>query len=156
MRVFTRGDMDGLTSLVLLGLVEVVTEIAFVHPRDMQEGKIPVTENDITTNLPYVKGCGMSFDHHISEYEKIEAIGEYKGRFAVAPSTARVIYEYYKHPEFEQFKDLLEATDRVDSANLTLEDVANPSGWVLSGLTLDPVPSWVGGSVGIFTGWWNT
>ena len=138
MRVLTRGDMDGITSVVLLGLVEDVTEIAFAHPRDMQDGKIPVTENDIITNLPYVKGCGMWFDHHISEDEKIEGIGEFSGRSAVAPSTARVIYEYYKHPEFERFKDLLEATDRVDSANLTPEDVSNPSGWVLLGLTLDP------------------
>ncbi len=138
MRVFTRGDMDGITSVVLLSLVEDVTEIVFAHPKDMQAGKIPVTEDDIITNLPYVKGCGMWFDHHISEGEKKEDIGEFRGRFAVAPSTARVIYDYYKHPEFERFKDLLEATDRVDSANLTPEDVANPSGWVLLGLTLDP------------------
>ena len=138
MRVLTRGDMDGITSVVLLSLVEDVTEIVFAHPRDMQEGKVPVTENDIITNLPYVKGCGMWFDHHISEGEKINDIGEFKGHFAVAPSAARVIYDYYKHPEFEQFKDLLEVTDRVDSANLTAEDVANPSGWVLLGLTLDP------------------
>ncbi|MFC1986334.1 exopolyphosphatase [Chloroflexota bacterium] len=138
MRVFTRGDMDGITSVVLLNLVEDVTEIVFAHPSDMQESKIPVTENDIITNLPYVKGCRMWFDHHISEDKKMEDIGEFRGRFAVAPSTARVIYNYYKHPEFERFKDLLEATDRVDSANLTLEDIANPSGWVLLGLTLDP------------------
>lgn len=138
MRVFTRGDMDGMTSVVLLSLVEDITEIVFAHPRDMQEGKIPVTENDIITNLPYVKGCGMWFDHHISEDEKIESIGEFRGSLAMVPSTARVIYDYYQRPEFERFQDLLEATDRVDSANLTLEDVANPSGWVLLGLTLDP------------------
>ncbi len=138
MRVFTRGDMDGMTSVVLLSLVEDITEIVFAHPRDMQEGKIPVTENDIITNLPYVKGCGMWFDHHSSEDAKIEGIGEFKGSLAMAPSAARVIYDYYKRPEFERFQDLLEATDRVDSANLTLEDVANPSGWVLLGLTLDP------------------
>jgi len=130
--------MDGITSVVLLSLVEDITEIAFAHPRDMQECKIPVTENDIITNLPYVKGCGMWFDHHISEEQKIEGISEFRGCLAVAPSTARVIYNYYKHPEFERFKDLLEATDRVDSANLTPEDVTNPSGWVLLGLTLDP------------------
>jgi len=130
--------MDGITSVVLLSLVEDVTEIAFAHPRDMQEGKIPVTGNDIITNLPYVEHCGIWFDHHISEEEKIGDIGEFRGRLAVAPSTARVIYDYYQHPEFERFKDLLEATDRVDSANLTPEDVVNPSGWILLGLTLDP------------------
>ncbi len=138
MRVITRGDMDGITSVVLLSLVEDVTEIAFAHPKDMQEGKIPVTENDIITNLPYIKGCGMWFDHHISEDQKKADIGEFRGRLAMAPSTARVIYDYYEHPEFERFKDLLEATDRVDSADLTPEDVSNPSGWVLLGLTLDP------------------
>ncbi len=138
MRIFTRVDMDGLTSIILLSLVENVTEIIFAHPRDMQEGKIPVGENDIITNLPYVKGCGMWFDHHISEEEHLESIGEFKGSLAIAPSTARVIYEYYKHPEFEKFEDLLKATDRVDSGTLTLDDVTNPSGWVLLGLTLDP------------------
>ncbi|MBM2824660.1 MAG: hypothetical protein HW402_324 [Dehalococcoidales bacterium] len=138
MRVFTRGDMDGLTSLVLLGLVEDVREIAFAHPKDMQDGKIPVTENDIITNLPYVEGAGMWFDHHISEEETLENVGEFKGYFAVAPSAARVIYDYYKRPEFERFKTLLEATDRLDSGHLTAEDVSHPSGWILVGLTLDP------------------
>ena len=137
MRVFTHGDLDGLTSLVLLTLAEDVTEIAFAHPKDMQDGKISVTENDIITNLPYVRGCGMWFDHHISENEKIEDIGEFRGRFALAPSAARVIYDYYKLQEFEHFKDMLEATDRLDSSNLTREDITYPSGWILLGLTLD-------------------
>lgn len=138
MRVFIRGDMDGMTSLILLSLVENVTEIAFAHPKDVQDGKIAVTENDIITNLPYIKGCGMWFDHHTTEGEKVADIGKFKGRFAIAPSTARVIYDYYQHPGFERFKDLLEATDRLDSADFTLEDVTNPSGWILLGLTLDP------------------
>lgn len=138
MRALIRGDMDGMTSVVLISLVEDITEIAFAHPRDMQDGKIPVTENDIIINLPYVKGCGLWFDHHISEGKKVEGIGKFKGSFAVAPSAARVVYNYYQRPEFERFKELLEATDRLDSANLTQEDVANPSGWILLGLTLDP------------------
>ncbi|MBI4286587.1 MAG: exopolyphosphatase [Chloroflexi bacterium] len=138
MRVLTRGDMDGLTSIVLLSLVENITEITFTHPKDMQDGKVPVTQNDIVINLPYVKGCGIWFDHHISEAKRASDLGAFKGKFAVAPSTARVIYDYYKHPEFERFKDLLEATDRLDSGRLTLEDVTNPSGWILLGLTLDP------------------
>ncbi|MDI6704163.1 MAG: exopolyphosphatase [bacterium] len=138
MRVFTRGDMDGLTSLVFLTMVENVTEIAFAHPKDMQDGKIQVTEEDILTNLPYVKGCGLWFDHHISEDRKIEEIGPYRGKFAIAPSTARVIYDYYHRPEFDKFKDLLESTDRLDSAQLKMEEVEKPSGWILLGLTLDP------------------
>lgn len=138
MRVVTRGDMDGMTSTVLLSLVENVTEIAFSHPKDVQDGKIAVNESDIIVNLPYVKGCGMWFDHHISEETKVPEIGVFNGKFAKAPSAARVINDYYKNPAFERFKDLLEATDRLDSANLTSQDVTSPSGWILLGLTLDP------------------
>lgn len=138
MRVLTRGDMDGMTSTILISLVEEVAEVAFTHPKDMQDGKIPVSENDIVINLPYVKGCGMWFDHHISEEKMISDVGVFRGRFAIAPSAARVIHDYYKSSEFQRFKDLLEATDRLDSANLTPEDVSSPSGWILLGLTLDP------------------
>jgi hypothetical protein len=138
MRVITRGDMDGLTGTVLISLVENVTEITLTHPKDVQDDKIPVTENDIIINLPYVKGCGIWFDHHISEEKKIPDIGKFKGKFANAPSAARVIYNYYKLPAFEKFQDLLGATDKLDSATLSPEDVTNPSGWILLGLTLDP------------------
>ena len=123
MRVFTRGDMDGLASIVLLGMVEDIGEIAFAHPKPMQDGSIPVNKNDIIINLPYVPGCGMWFDHHISEEPKLKDIGPFKGSFAVAPSAARVIFDFYKSPKFAQYKDLLEATDRMDSGRLTLEDV---------------------------------
>ena len=138
MRVFTRGDMDGLASIVLLGIVEDISEIAFAHPKPMQDGSITVNKNDIIINLPYVPGCGMWFDHHISEEIKLKDIGPFKGSFAVAPSAARVIFDFYKSPKFVQYKDLLEATDRMDSGRLTLEDVTNPSGWILLGMTLDP------------------
>jgi len=138
MRVFTRGDMDGMTSVVLLSLVEDVSEIAFTHPKPMQEGKVEVNKNDIIINLPYVAGCGLWFDHHISEEAKLQNIGKFKGSFAVAPSTARVIYDYYKSPKFDKFMDLLEVTDRLDSGRLTRDEVINPSGWVLLGLTMDP------------------
>lgn len=138
MRVLTRGDLDGLTSTILLTLVEDIKEIRFAHPKDVQDGKVECTQEDIIVNLPYVKGCGLWFDHHVSEEEKLPRIGKFKGRFAIAPSAARVVYEYYKSPEFERFKDLLEATDRLDSAQLTKEDVTNPKGWILLGYTLDP------------------
>jgi hypothetical protein len=80
----------------------------------------------------------MWFDHHVSEEAKLDEIGPFKGRFAVAPSAARVVYDYYRKPEFDRFKELLEATDRLDSARLTLDDVAHPKGWILLGYTLDP------------------
>lgn len=138
MRLISRGDMDGLTSAVLLTVVEKVTDVGFAHPKDMQDGKIAVTKDDIIVNLPYVKGCGLWFDHHVSEGQKLTKIGKFKGAFEVAPSCARVIYNHYKSPEFDRFKEMLEATDFLDSAQLLPEDVTNPSGWILLGYTLDP------------------
>jgi hypothetical protein len=138
MRVLTRGDLDGLTSAVLISMAEKVTEIRFAHPKDVQDGKIPCDAEDVVVNLPYVKGCGLWFDHHVSEERKLSDIGKFKGKFAVAPSAARVVYDYYKKPEFDKFKVLLEATDRLDSAQLTPEDVTDPKDWILLGYTLDP------------------
>jgi len=138
MRILTRGDLDGLTSTVLLTMSEQVSEIRFAHPKEVQDGKVPCTSEDIVVNLPYVKGCGMWFDHHVSEEEKLPDIGAFKGKFAVAPSAARVVADHYAKPEFGQFKELLEATDRLDSAQLTMHDVTKPAGWILLGLTLDP------------------
>ncbi|MHC5020562.1 MAG: hypothetical protein ACYTGX_10695 [Planctomycetota bacterium] len=91
-------------------------------------------------NLPYVKGCGMWFDHHVSEQRKLEEIGEFKGAFEVAPSAARVVYNYYTdlQPKFDEFAELLEATDKLDSAQLSMEDVTDPKDWILLGYTLDP------------------
>ncbi|HYE97262.1 MAG TPA: exopolyphosphatase, partial [Planctomycetota bacterium] len=140
MRVLTRGDLDGLTSSVLLSIAEKVTEIRFAHPKDVQDGKVPCTAEDIVVNLPYVPGCGLWFDHHVSEQAKLDGIGSFKGRFAVAPSAARVVYDHYKarQKEFDRFQDLLDATDRLDAAQLSMEDVTAPKGWILLGYTLDP------------------
>ena len=141
MRIVTRGDFDGLASTVLLTTVEDVREISFVHPKDAQDGKVAGCAEDIVVNLPYIKGCGLWFDHHISEEEKLSKLGSVKGRFEMAPSCARVIYNHYAREhaaKLAPFKELLEATDRLDSAQLTKDDVLNPSGWILLGLTLDP------------------
>jgi len=138
MRVLTRGDLDGLTSAVFISLVEKVTEVKFAHPKDVQDGKVPCDAEDVVVNLPYVKGCGLWFDHHVSEKGKLEGIGQFKGAFEVAPSAARVVANYYKSPEFKKYDVLLDATDRLDSAQLTEKDVTNPEGWILLGYTLDP------------------
>ena len=138
MRILTRGDMDGLTSSVFLSLLEQVREIRFAHPKDVQDGKVPCTEEDIIVNLPFVPGCGMWFDHHASEKSKLAEIGEFKGRFEVAPSTARVIYNHYKDAKFEKFGELLAETDKLDAAQLSQDDVTDPKDWILLGLTLDP------------------
>lgn len=138
MKIVTRGDMDGLTSSVLLTIAEDIREIYFAHPKDVQDGLYNATAEDIIVNLPYAKGCGLWFDHHISEEDKVEVMGKFKGRFEMSPSAARVIYNHYRKPEFDKFKELLEATDRLDSAQLSLEDVTKPQGWVLLAYTIDP------------------
>ena len=119
MRVLTRGDLDGLTSAVLISLVEKVTEVKFAHPKDVQDGKVPCDAEDVVVNLPYVPGCGLWFDHHVSEKGKLEGIGQFKGAFEVAPSAARVVANYYKNPEFKKYAAMLKATDKLDAAQLT-------------------------------------
>ena len=141
MRIITRGDMDGLASSVLLTTVENVREIAFVHPKDAQDGLVNATKDDILVNLPYVKGCGMWFDHHVSEEEKAQKaqkVTDFKGLYKIAPSAARVVYDFYKSPKFAPYAKMLEAIDRFDSGQLTIDDVNNPKGWILLAYTIDP------------------
>ncbi len=139
MRLLTRSDFDGLacgTMLIELGLVD---EWKFVHPKDIQDGLIEVTNNDIMANIPYVKGCKMWFDHHSSESERLGDTAEFEGESRLAPSAARIIYEYYGGDEkLGHFKEMVEACDRVDSGNLTREEILNPSGWILLGFLMDP------------------
>lgn len=143
MRLITRSDFDGLVCAVLLRDVENIESIDFVHPKDVQDGKVLVTPNDILTNLPYVPGVGLWFDHHSSEAARtVLSDTDFKGRFEVAPSAARVIYNHYaangKGEPLEKYAALLEAVDRADSANLTMEEVTNPTGWILLSYVMDP------------------
>ena len=138
MNVVTRGDLDGLACTVFIGLMEDVDKIRFSHPKDMQDGKVPITEDDVIVNLPYVPGAGMWFDHHSSQEQMIDVAGDFKGRYEVAPSAARVIYEYYDSPKLKPYDEMLVEVDRVDSADLNMEDVTDPEGWVLLPHTCDP------------------
>lgn len=138
MRLITRGDVDGLTCTVFFTLMEKIEQIRFTHPKDMQDGRIEVTSNDIITNLPYHSNCAMWFDHHLSEEKSLEKIDTFKGNYGLAPSTARLVYQYYNRPELKRFEELLEATDRMDSAQLSVEDVTKPSRYILLLYTLDP------------------
>jgi hypothetical protein len=138
MRIITRGDMDGLASCVFLTIAEDVKEIRFVHPKDVQDGAIQVDAQDILVNLPYVKGCGMWFDHHVSEQEKAKKVGKFKGAYGMAPSAARLVHDFYKDARFEPLQEMLEAIDRFDSGNLTEDDVNDPKGWILLSYTIDP------------------
>ena len=141
MRLITRSDFDGLACGALLLCAGVVEPDSwtFAHPKDLQDGLIPVTENDVLANVPFVEGCGLWFDHHSSEEERRKYKGKYKGESRITPSCARIIYEYYGGRErFPNFDDLMEAVDKVDSGNLTREEILNPQGWILIGFLMDP------------------
>lgn len=139
MRLVTRSDFDGLACAVLLKAAGLIDEYKFAHPKDLQDGLVEISENDILANVPYVKGCGMWFDHHSSENERIGNI-EYKGSSKMSPSCARVIWDYYGgHKAFSPHLDvMMEAVDNVDSGRLDADDINNPQGWVLLGFIMDP------------------
>jgi nanoRNase/pAp phosphatase (c-di-AMP/oligoRNAs hydrolase) len=138
-RLVTRSDFDGLACAVLFKEMDMIDDILFVHPKDMQDGKIEIGVNDITTNLPYVDGVYLAFDHHMSETIRI---GKKLDNHIIdenAPSAARVVYNYYggadKFPPF--LNDMMQAVDKGDSANFTKEEVLNPSGWNLLNFVMD-------------------
>jgi len=141
MRLVTRSDFDGLGCAALLKEAGIIDDIKFVHPKDVQDGKVEVTENDIVANVPYVPGCGLWFDHHSSEAER-EAYGAFEGcSDPTAASAARVIYTYYGGPEkfrSGHLRDLVVAVDKADSADMTVDEVLHPSGWVLLSFIMDP------------------
>ena len=137
MRLITRADLDGLTSAILLQEVESIEEVEFAHPKDVQDGKVAVGPNDILANLPYDERAALWFDHHVSQSDAAWN-PEMRGNFEIAPSAARVIADHYKSDRFTHYAELLEATDRLDAALLTHDDIVAPKGWILVGYTLDP------------------
>jgi len=136
-RLITRADLDGLSCALLLKAVEPIDEVLLAHPKDVQDGKVDIGPNDILANLPHDPRAGKVFDHHASTSARWETGGA--GAFAAdAPSAARVVASHYPQADFSRFDALLHETDRLDSANLTPDDVSNPQGWILVGYTLDP------------------
>jgi len=138
-RLITRSDMDGLVCAVLLKDLEIIEDITFVHPKDMQDGKIEVTAHDITTNLPYVEQAFISFDHHSSE---VERVGVKKDNHIIdsnAASAARVVYDYFGGAEaFPNIsEEMMNAVDKADSAAFTREDIMHPEGWELLSFIMD-------------------
>jgi nanoRNase/pAp phosphatase (c-di-AMP/oligoRNAs hydrolase) len=138
MRLITRSDFDGLACAVLLREVESIDSVEFVHPKDVQDGKVKVGSNDILSNLPYVSGIGLWFDHHSSEIVRNEDTVSYRGRFEVAPSAARVIFKHYGAQKLGRFEQLLQSVDKSDAAQLTMEEVTKPDGWMLLSFVMDP------------------
>lgn len=139
MRLITRSDFDGLVCAALLKEAGIIDHWKFAHPKDLQDGLVEVNEDDCLANVPYVEGCGLWFDHHSSEFERNELEGKYNGESRLTPSCARIIYEYYGGNErFSHFNDMMAAVDKVDSGNLTVDEVQNPEGWILIGFLMDP------------------
>ncbi|WP_395345650.1 exopolyphosphatase [Ningiella sp. W23] len=139
-RLVTRSDFDGLVCAVLLKEVGLIDDIKFVHPKDMQDGKIEITPNDITTNLPYVPGCHIAFDHHASELKRRGDNAKSNHVIdAHAPSAARVVYDYYGGKDIfpEAWDDMMDAVDKADAAQFTKEEILNPRGWVLLNYLMD-------------------
>jgi len=139
MRLVTRSDFDGLACAVLLKAAGIMDSRLFVHPKDVQDGLIKVNENDVLANIPYAEGCGLWFDHHSSEDERVKMAGKFKGDSRPAPSAARVIYDYYGGEKiFGHLKDIMIAVDKSDSGQLTVGEIINPKGWILLSFVMDP------------------
>jgi nanoRNase/pAp phosphatase (c-di-AMP/oligoRNAs hydrolase) len=138
-RLVTRSDMDGLVCATLLKELDIIDDIKFVHPKDMQDGTIEIDSGDITTNLPYVEGVYLAFDHHLSETIR----NEKKDNHIIipdAPSAARVVYEYYGEDKFGNIchiDDMMDAVDKADAAQFTIADILDPQGWELLSFLMD-------------------
>lgn len=140
MRLITRSDFDGLACAVFLREAGIIDTWKFVHPKDLQDGVFEITEDDCLANVPFVEGCGLWFDHHSSEQERIKNNWDYKGASdPSSPSAAHVIFDYYGGEKtFPTLIEMLHAVDKIDSGNLTHEEVLQPTDWVLLGFIMDP------------------
>jgi nanoRNase/pAp phosphatase (c-di-AMP/oligoRNAs hydrolase) len=138
-RLVTRSDFDGLVCAVLLRHLDMIDEITFVHPKDVQDGTVDVTDRDILTNLPYAPAAHMVFDHHYSETLRTGGTAGNHVIEASAPSAARVIYEYFgAAARFPLVSDeLMTAVDQADSADYLLDDILHPDGWTLLNFLMD-------------------
>ncbi len=138
-RLVTRSDMDGLVCAVLLKELDMLESIKFAHPKDMQDGKVELGPDDITTNLPYSEKVHIAFDHHASEITRVGAENSNLVNHPDAPSAARVVYEHFGGKKtFPRVSDeLMAVVDKADSAQFTMEDILNPTGWSLLSFLMD-------------------
>src|SRR3954468_3130098 len=139
-RLVTRSDFDGLVCAALLKELDRLEDILFVHPKDMQDGKVEIGSRDITTNLPYVPGVGLAFDHHSSEELRV---GETPHNHILSPtarSAARVVYDHFGGAErFPRIStEMMDAVDKADSAHFSEDEILHPSGWILMSFLMDP------------------
>src|SRR4051795_3041051 len=138
-RLVTRSDFDGLVCAALLKHLGILDDILFVHPKDVQDGKVEIGPGDVTTNLPYHENAAISFDHHHSETIRV---GDDKPNHVIVPgadSAARVVYEYYGGADsFPGIEELMGAVDKGDAAQFSLDEILHPTGWVLLNFLMDP------------------
>jgi nanoRNase/pAp phosphatase (c-di-AMP/oligoRNAs hydrolase) len=139
-RLVTRSDFDGLVCAALLKELEMIDEIKFVHPKDVQDGLVQIGARDITTNLPYAAGARLAFDHHESETLRVKGSAENHVIIAGAQSAARVVYDYFGGGErFSRVPaELMDAVDKADSASFSIDEITSPSGWILLSFLMDP------------------
>lgn len=142
MRLVTRGDLDGLTSAVIITMKEPIDSILLVHPQDITDKAVEIRPDDILANLPYDARCGKWFDHHLLTESNQKPPEDFDGKYGLAPSAARLVYEYYLEkdpddPALRRLEPLVSETDRLDAAQLTREDVDNPRDYILLGYTID-------------------
>jgi nanoRNase/pAp phosphatase (c-di-AMP/oligoRNAs hydrolase) len=139
-RLVTRSDFDGLVCAALLKELGILDDILFVHPKDMQDGKVELTDRDITTNLPYVPGVHLSFDHHDSETIRVEESPENHIIVAGAKSAARVVYDHFGGADVFTAvgEDIMAAVDKADAADFSREDILEPQGWDYISFLMDP------------------
>ena len=138
-RLVTRSDFDGLVCAVLLKHLNMIDDICFVHPKDMQDGKIDINERDITTNLPFVAGAHLVFDHHESEVKRNDTDQEHYVIDPDAPSAARVVWKHFGgHEAFpERWDEMMDAVDKADSAQYNMQEVLEPGRWELLNMLMD-------------------
>lgn len=139
-RLVTRSDFDGLVCAVLLKHLNMIDDILFVHPKDMQDGKVAITDRDITTNLPYCDGVHLAFDHHLSETIRNK---DQKDNHIIDPkalSAARVVYDHYGGLDTfpARWNDMMVEVDKADAAQFTMDEILNPKNWVLLNYLMDP------------------
>ena len=137
-RLVTRSDFDGLVCAALLKHLNLIDDILFVHPKDMQDGKVAITSNDITTNLPYVPGCYLAFDHHLSETIRNQPASNHLID-AGAPSAARVVWQHYGGADAfpREWDEMMAAVDKADAAQFSRDDILDPQGWELLSFIMD-------------------
>jgi nanoRNase/pAp phosphatase (c-di-AMP/oligoRNAs hydrolase) len=138
-RLVTRSDFDGLVCAALLKHLDMLDDVKFVHPKDVQDGKVELGAGDITTNLPYHPGVHIAFDHHHSETLRVEGRPANHVIVPGAESAARVVYEHFGAADtFGGIEELMEAVDKADAAQFTLGEILHPTGWVLLNFLMDP------------------